>query len=87
MRPSALSTIRAHQAVQAGYAMVSAAQVFTPAEQVAGIAVVFNEMAERLGVSVAELLDKARRIAAQDDTFFQREVKALRDYIDGELRK
>lgn len=86
MRTSDLSTVRSRTAVQAAYAALSAVQTFSPAEQVAGVAVLFNAVAKHLGISVSELLDKAERIERHDDTFQQREVKALRDYISKELR-
>jgi hypothetical protein len=33
----------------------------------------------------SQLIDATRRRMNHDDTFFKRELKALRDYIQGEL--
>lgn len=81
-----LPTTNAGDAVQAAYQALSSLQNFTPAQQVAGVAILLKEIAEQINVSPSELLDKAARMTTDADTFFTREVKALRAYIQGELR-
>lgn len=80
-----LNNLRPQQAVQAAFAQLSSTQHLTPAEQLAGAALLLREMAVNSGIPVSELLNKAERIAVDADTFFHRELKALRDYVKGEL--
>lgn len=72
--------------VRTAYAALSAVQGETPGHQVAGVAVLLREMCDGLKLDLSEVLSSAHRIASANDTFFQREVKALRDYVQGELR-
>lgn len=81
-----LPTTNARDAVTAAYQAVSTLQDFTPAQQVAGVSILFHTIAESLGISPSELLNKAQRMATDADTHYAREVKALRDYVKGELR-
>jgi hypothetical protein len=83
---SKLPFTNANSAVQAAYAQVSAVQHLPAHEQVAGAALLLNVMSKNANVSVSELLNQAGRMEHDADTFFQREVKALRDYVAGELR-
>jgi hypothetical protein len=82
-----LNGINAHKAVEIAYDTISFLQQHKAHEQVAGLAVLMKVMADRTGVSVSELLSKAERIERDADTFFRREIKALRDYIDQEITK
>ena len=82
-----LSVVPASEAVRAAFVALDTLQTSPPAYQVAAISVLFKEFSEGLGISPSELLDKARRWTADNDTFFQREVKALRDYVQQEVRK
>jgi hypothetical protein len=68
------------------FAALDGVQVaFRPEEQVAGIAVLFVAFCDGLGIDHSQLIDATRRRMNHDDTFFKRELKALRDYIQGEL--
>lgn len=77
----------AKSAVQVAYFTASQLQDFRTAEQLAGVALFLNEACQQLGIDAREMFNKADRMAKDADTFHQREVKALRDYIKGELRK
>lgn len=57
-----------------------------PEEQVAGVAVLFAAMCEGLSLNPSQVIDASYRRMSVDDTFHKREVKALRDYVQGELR-
>lgn len=80
-----LAVTNARDAVTAAYQAVSTLQDFKPAQQVAGVSILFHIIAEQLGLSPSELLNKAERMTADADTYYSREVKALRDYVRGEL--
>jgi hypothetical protein len=82
-----LNSINAYKAVEIAYDAISFLQQHKPHEQVAGLAVLMRVVADRTGVSVSELMSKAERIERDADTFFRRELKALRDYIDQEINK
>ena len=71
--------------VRTAYAALSAIQDETPGHQVAGVAVLLREMCEGLRLDLSQVIASAHAIAAANDTFFQREVKSLRDYVQGEL--
>lgn len=81
-----MSTVRAAQAVQSAYAQISSVQHLTPAEQVSGAAILFRVISMNTGIPVDQLLDTAARMEKDADTFYQRETKALRDYVQGELK-
>jgi len=82
-----LNSMSPAKAVQVAYFTATQLQDFRPAEQVAGVALFLNELCEQVGIDARETLNKGGRMAVDADTFYQREVKALRDYIKGELRK
>jgi len=82
-----LNSIKAGMAVQAAFQAVDAIQQFPSHQQVAGVAVLFTAITDGLGVCPSELIDKGQRISKDADTYFTREVKALREYIKGELKK
>lgn len=83
---SNLAATNASDAVTAAYTQISAVQDLPAAQQVAGAALLFHSICENLQVSPHELLNKAMRMEKDADTFFQREAKALREYVKGELR-
>lgn len=82
-----LCFVSASDAVRVAYAGIDRLQGERPEHQVAAVCILFKEFSEQLGISPSELIDRASRMANDNDTFFQRELKALRDYITQELRK
>lgn len=72
--------------VQAAYGVLSALQGERPGVQVAAAAVLFYVLADELKLDLSQLINQASRIASDDDTYFRREVKALRAYVQGELK-
>lgn len=86
MNKDLLNSVVSFHAVEAAYAAVSAVQTMPKHKQVAGIAVLFTVICEELKLSPSELINKASRIAKDADTFYTRETKALRDYVQGELK-
>lgn len=81
-----LNSSNPKQTIDAAYAALSSIQDRPAHVIVAGISVLFVELAEQTGIGVSELVSKAQRISRDGDTFFDREVKALRDYVKGELK-
>lgn len=79
--------VPAGEAVRVAYAALNTLQAERPEHQVVGLAVLFTVVSAELGISPSELINKAERMVAHNDTFFQREVKALRDYTREELKK
>jgi hypothetical protein len=81
-----LPFVSASQAVQGAYAAISAVQHMTPAEQVAGISLLFAEMSQQLALDPSAITNQASRRATDADTYYAREVKALREYLNKEIR-
>ena len=79
--------VEPRQTVQAAYGALSAVQGEHPGVQVAAVAVLFKVLAEELKLDVSEVLSQAHRITNADDTYYRREVKALRDYVRGEIKR
>jgi hypothetical protein len=50
-------------------------------EQIAGVALFLNELCRVHGLDTRALLNKAERMAADADTHYAVEVRALRQYI------
>ena len=86
MNRDQLNSVVSFHAVEAAYAAVSALQAMPPAKQVMGAAVLFSVLCEELKLDPSELINKAQRVAKDADGFFTREMKALRDYVKGELK-
>lgn len=86
MNRDQLNSVVSFHAVEAAYAAVSAVQTMAPAKQVMGAAVLFSVLCEELKLDASELINKAQRVAKDADGFFTREMKALRDYVKGELK-
>lgn len=82
----ALNSLHPQVAVQAAYHIADRLQDHRPAAQIAGVALLLNELCAAVGLDAGEVINKSARMAKDADTFFNREVKALRDYIKGELR-
>lgn len=80
-----LNSMHPAKAVQAAYNCASQMQDFRKAEQIAGVALFLNELCLAKKLDVSELFNQVGRMAKDADTFFQRETKALRDYIQGEF--
>lgn len=87
MNKDHLNSLPPHVAVDTAYAQVSAVQDRPAAAQVAGAATLFLTMCEVLKLDVSEVLNKASRMARDDDYFYQQEIRALRAYIKGELAR
>jgi hypothetical protein len=86
MNKDQLNSVVSFHAVEAAYAAVSAVQAMPKAKQVAGVAVLFAVICEELKLDPSELINKAQRMSKDADGFFTREMKALRDYVQGELK-
>lgn len=81
-----LNSIVSFHAVECAYAAISAVQGYSKHKQVAGVAVLFALICQEMNLNPAELTAKAERVAADADTYYTAEVKALRAYIQGELK-
>lgn len=71
----------AFETVRTAYAAVSAMQGEPRGQQVMGIALLFRELTEALGLDPSEMLDKARRQARHAEDNYSLEIRALRAYI------
>lgn len=80
-----LPHVPASTASRIAFASLDSIQTERPEDQVAGVAVLFLAMCEGLGLDINQVLDATSRRMNHDDTFFKREIKALRDYVKGEL--
>lgn len=76
-------------ATNSAFAALDGIQSMPPEQQVGGVAVLFTEFCDGLGLDPSEVIDQSRRRAAaaiNSDAITQRtEMKALRAYIKGEL--
>lgn len=81
-----LNSINPHLAIQAAFQAVDSLQQFPAHQQLAGVAVLFNTVCDGLGIDPSDLINKAQRITKDADGYFTREAKALRDYVQGELK-
>lgn len=81
-----LPHVNAVKVVKGCFAYLSGISDFPPDIQVMSAAVLVRVIADRAGLDLSQLLDAARRVELDADTFFQREAKALRDYVDGEIK-
>lgn len=82
-----LNSVPAHPTIQTAYASLSAAQDSPAPMQAMGIALLFHEMCEVVGLDKGEMLDKARRCARVAQDHFSIELQALREYIHKELKQ
>lgn len=81
-----INSMSARDAVQLAYFTASELQDHRTPEQVAGVALYLNELCRVKGIDVCELLNKADRMAADADTHYAVEVRALRQYIKEEFK-
>lgn len=82
-----ITTLNAHKAIQASFAALTGLANETPDYQVAATALLLRVMVDRAGLDMNTVLDQARRMETHADDFFRREVKALRDYVDEEIKR
>jgi len=83
----ALFSVNARYAVHAAYAALDGAQSLPKSLQVAGIAVLFHEVCDVLQLDPSQLLDMARRVRRDAELNYSLEAKALRDYIQHEIKQ
>lgn len=81
-----INTAAPRESVECAYFIASQLQGRTAANQVLGVAILLLALAEQIGLDKSQLLNQAERITTDADTYYTREVKALRDYIKGELK-
>lgn len=86
MHRDQLATVNPFETLRASYAFISAAQDHPPAQQVAGIAVLFRLMCDRLGLDISEELHRASRVEKDANVHYAEHVRALGAYIDNELK-
>lgn len=90
MDRDAYHSVPASSAVSCAYACLNTLQGYRPEVQVAGVAVLFNEIAQGLGMDPTALMEHAQRRAdftSQSDVITQRtEVRSIRAYVKGELK-
>jgi hypothetical protein len=80
-----INSMRAADAVQRAYLTATQLQDHRDAQQVAGVALYLNELCRVHRLDPRELLNKADRMAADADTNYAVEVRALRQFIREEF--
>lgn len=81
-----LSSVSPKAAMTTAFVALDAIQALPAAEQVAGIWTLAFAFARDAGLDVSNLLNQTERRFADGDTFYQREGKALVEYIKEEVR-
>lgn len=81
-----LPFVEPRSTIQTAYAALSAIQGERPGTQLGACAVLILALVEELKLDINQLLNQASRIAKADDTFYRPEVRALKAYIQGELK-
>lgn len=79
--------VKAEPAVRAAFAVLDSIQGLPREEQIAGVALLFTEFFERLGMDPTQLIDASRRRVAQDLFLGRRDIYGIREYIQQELDK
>lgn len=74
------------EAYDAAYQAISALQTFKSEMQVAGVAILFREVAESSGLSVSQLMQYSSRINADADVRWDSKARALKVYVEEELK-
>lgn len=82
-----LPFVPARQATRIAFAALDGVQVEPPQEIVCGISLLFTQICKSLNLDPSQMINAAERRLKDDDTYFQREVKALDDYCKGQLLK
>lgn len=85
MHPDRINAVDPREILKAAYAALSGAQRHAPNHQLLGAAVLFVTYCQRLGLDARALLEKAERIKKDADVAFGYHVRALENYIDGEI--
>lgn len=85
MHPDRLNAVDPFKTVQSAYAALSGAQRFDAQYQVLGAAVLFYAYSKKLGLDPFHLLHKAERIYDDANFAYGYHVRALEDYITGEI--
>lgn len=84
-----LNSVPYFGATTAAFAALDGIQSMLPAQQVIGVAMLFTEFCDGLGLNPSELIDQSRRraaIALNSDAITHRtEMRSLKAYVKGEL--
>lgn len=86
MNTDRLNSMKPQEAAQSAYAQISAVQHLPPDQQVAGAVLLLRAMAEELRLDLSQLMQQAARVMDDADTYYNREVSALRMYVRKELK-
>jgi hypothetical protein len=89
MNRDLLNSVPYYAATTAAFAALDGIQSMPPAQQLAGVALLFTEMCDGVGIDPSEIIDQSRRRARNAlsaDSLTQRtEMKSLKAYVKGEL--
>lgn len=72
--------------IQSSFATLDSIQGVPPAEQVAGVGVLFALFCDELGIDPSQLIDASRRRIVQASFEDERAVYGLKAYVRGEMR-
>ena len=81
-----LPFVPAKESTRMAFVCLDGIQSERPESIVVGISMLFTQMCESLGLDPTQMINASQRRSRDDDTFFQRELKALDDYFKGEFR-
>lgn len=80
-----LPFVPAMEAVRGAFLALDRIQTERPETIVTGVSMLFTQMCAALNLDPTQLINASQRRAADQDTFFQRELKALDAYFKGEV--
>jgi hypothetical protein len=87
MNNDKLNSVGPLAAVQSAYAAITAIQHLPAEDQVAGVALLFTTIVEELKLNPYQIIGASVRRAKDSDSYYTTEIRALRAYIQGELKK
>jgi len=85
VNPDQIFMAPAHPTIQTVYGLLTGGQGSPKAQQIIGMAVLFNEACDALKLDKGQMLDAAKRLAANAQDHYSIELRALREYITQEL--
>lgn len=80
-----VTTVDSRQVAKAGVGILDRIQGETPGVQIQSLAMLFLIIAEEFQVDIRDELSRATHVMIGADDFYKPEVRALRDYVRGEL--
>lgn len=80
-----VTSVDSREVAQTSVGVLDRIQGETPGVQIQSLAMLFLIIAEEFQVDIRDELQRAQRVMTGADDFYKPEVRALRDYVRGEL--